>query len=101
VFGGDGVKISLTAELERFVNEKVESGAYSSASAVIREGLRLLKERDEQRRVSTEEMRRDIVLGAEQIREGRGNKYGGATELAAEIKRRVRQLGLPGHGGAE
>ncbi len=93
--------VSLTGELERFVNEKVESGAYSSASEVIREGLRLLKERDELRRVRAEEMRRDIMLGAEQVREGRGKKYGGATELAGEVKRRGRQRRQPGRGGAE
>jgi antitoxin ParD1/3/4 len=101
VFGGDRVNVSLTAELERFVNEKVESGAYSSASEVIREGLRLLRERDELRRVRTEGMRRDIMLGAEQIREGRGKKYGGGTELAGEVKRRGRQREWLGRGGAE
>jgi antitoxin ParD1/3/4 len=92
------MNVSLTAELERFVNEKVESGAYSSAGEVIREGLRLLKAHDELRRIRTGEMRCDIMLGAEQIREGRGKKYGGATELASEVKRRGRR---PGRGGAE
>lgn len=92
------MNVSLTAELERFVNEKVESGAYSSASEVICEGLRLLKERDDLRRVRTEEVRYDIMLGVEQIQEGQGKKYGGATELASEIKRRGRRLG---RGGAE
>ena len=41
--------MSLTPELERFVGEKVESGLYNKASAVVREGLRLLKEQDEVR----------------------------------------------------
>ena len=41
--------MSLTPELERFVGEKVESGLYNNASAVVREGLRLLKEQDEVR----------------------------------------------------
>lgn len=95
------MNVSLTAKLERFVNEKVESGAYSSASEVICEGLRLLKERDGLRRVRTEEVRRHITLGAEQIQEGRGKKYGGATELAGEVKRRGRQHRRLGRGGGE
>lgn len=41
------MNVSLTPELEKFVNDKVKSGMYYSASEVIREGLRLLKERDE------------------------------------------------------
>ena len=40
------MNISLTPELDNFVEGKVKSGLYHSASEVIREGLRLLKERD-------------------------------------------------------
>ncbi len=43
------MNVSLTPELERFVDAKVESGLYNNASEVVREGLRLLKEHDEVR----------------------------------------------------
>ena len=43
------MNVSLTPELERFVDDKVESGLYNNASEVVREGLRLLKEHDEVR----------------------------------------------------
>jgi len=43
------MNVSLTPELERFVDSKVESGLYNNASEVVREGLRLLKEHDEVR----------------------------------------------------
>ena len=43
------MNISLTPELERFIDGKVDSGLYNNASEVIREGLRLLKEHDEVR----------------------------------------------------
>ena len=86
-----GVNVSLTAELEQLVNEKVASGMYHSASEVIREGLRLLKERDELRRVRREELRREIMLGAEQVRQGQDKKYAQGAELADEIKRRGRE----------
>lgn len=85
------MNVSLTAELEQLVNEKVASGMYHSASEVIREGLRLLKERDELRRVQMDELRRDVMLGVEQVRAGRGKKYDGGAELAGEIKRRGRR----------
>jgi antitoxin ParD1/3/4 len=38
--------ISLTAHLDRFIEQKVRSGRYQSASEVVREGLRLMEERD-------------------------------------------------------
>ena len=41
------MNVSLTSELEQYVRDKVNSGMYYSASEVIREGLRLLKEREQ------------------------------------------------------
>ena len=44
------MNVSLTPELEKFVDGKVESGLYNNASEVVREGLRLLKEHDDLRK---------------------------------------------------
>lgn len=38
--------VSLTPVLEEYVNAKVKSGDYRSVSEVVRDGLRLLKEKD-------------------------------------------------------
>lgn len=43
------MNVSLTAELEQFVSNKVGSGRYNSASEVVREALRLLEEHDQAR----------------------------------------------------
>jgi antitoxin ParD1/3/4 len=64
------MNISLPPELENLVNEKIKSGRYNSASEVIRESLRLLQERDELERIRRDELRREIMLGVEQIRNG-------------------------------
>ena len=40
------MNVSLTPQLEQFVKEKVATGNYTSASEVMREALRLLKEED-------------------------------------------------------
>ena len=57
------MNVSLTAELEKWVQSKVESGMYTSASEVIREGLRLLKEQDALKEIRLTELRREIHLG--------------------------------------
>ena len=44
------MNVSLTPELEALVNEKVRSGFYQTASEVVREALRLLKQRDDEAR---------------------------------------------------
>jgi antitoxin ParD1/3/4 len=38
------MNVSLTPELEKFVEKEVESGLYQTASEVVRAGLRRLKE---------------------------------------------------------
>jgi antitoxin ParD1/3/4 len=43
------MNISLTRELAQFVQAKVESGRYSSASEVVREALRLLEDHEQAR----------------------------------------------------
>jgi antitoxin ParD1/3/4 len=52
------MNVSLTPELEKFVDGKVESGLYNNASEVVREGLRLLKEADEFRQKVREQIER-------------------------------------------
>ena len=57
------MNISLTPELEKFVNDKVKSGRYHSASEVIREGLRLLQEHEQIREVKLAVLREEIHKG--------------------------------------
>lgn len=57
------MNVSLTPELEQFVQEKVSSGLYYSASEVIREGLRLLKEREQLQQIRLQELRQEIQAG--------------------------------------
>jgi antitoxin ParD1/3/4 len=60
------MNVSLTPELEKFVHDRVSSGRYQTASEVIREGLRILEEREAVREATLEELRAKIRRGAEQ-----------------------------------
>jgi antitoxin ParD1/3/4 len=64
------MNISLTPELDNFVNDKVASGMYHSASEVIREGLRLLKEQDTLKNLRVEALKKEIASGIEQADRG-------------------------------
>jgi len=57
------VNVSLTSELEKYVSEKVASGLYHSASEVVREGLRLLKDQDALRAMRLNDLRQQIQQG--------------------------------------
>ena len=54
------MNVSLTPELEQFVQTKVESGRYNSASEVVREALRLLEDHDQARAAQITEFNREL-----------------------------------------
>jgi antitoxin ParD1/3/4 len=84
------MNITLTPELENLINEKVKSGKYDSPGEVVREGLRLLKEQDELKRIRLEELRREVQKGIDDMREGRFTTYSSTEELAEEIIKEAR-----------
>ena len=83
------MNISLTPELEQLVNDKVKTGLYQTASEVIREGLRLLRERDQR----VEALRRDVRSGFEAVDRGEFTDYDETNmkALADGIKARGRK----------
>ncbi len=85
------MNVSLTPELEKLVNEKVKSGLYNSASEVIRESLRLLQEQDMLREIRRNELRREIMLGVEQIRNGEYTEIRSPEELKSFTEELIKE----------
>lgn len=80
------MNVSLTPELENIVELKVKGGLYNSASEVVREGLRLLQQRDEMREIKLEALRKEIQKGTDSLEAGR---YRDLSTAMAEIKERL------------
>lgn len=78
------MNVSLTSQLEQFVDEKVKSGLYFTASEVIRDGLRLLREQDEVRGRKVKALQDKIDHGIAQLDRGEGIP---GHVARAEIKR--------------
>ncbi|GAB4456857.1 MAG: type II toxin-antitoxin system ParD family antitoxin [Armatimonadaceae bacterium] len=87
------MNVSLTPELEDFVNDRVESGLYHSASEVIRDGLRLLRERSLLLEIRREELRRELRAGLADLENGASTEWTDETlpELASKIKSEGRE----------
>ena len=54
------MNVSLTPELEQFVQIKVQSGRYNSASEVVREALRLLEDHEKARVAQLAEFNQEL-----------------------------------------
>ncbi|HEY5072528.1 MAG TPA: type II toxin-antitoxin system ParD family antitoxin [Caulobacteraceae bacterium] len=64
--------VSLTAPLDRFVEDLVTSGEFQNASEVVREGLRLLKRRTEVDAAKLERLKGLIQEGVVELDRGEG-----------------------------
>lgn len=76
------MNVSLTPELEAFVEETVKSGRYASASEAVRAGLRLLAERE----AKFMALKRDIEAG---LNSGPGRPFD--ESVIEDVKRRGRE----------
>jgi antitoxin ParD1/3/4 len=79
------MNVSLTPHFESMIREKVESGRYNNASEVVREGLRLLEERDRLR-----QLRAALAEGEK----GEGIRF--TPELVAQMKQEAAQMAREG-----
>ena len=80
-----GMNVNLGAVFDGFIVDLLQTGLYQSQSEVVREGLRLLKEREEFKNLRLAELRKEIAIGSEQA--GRGEFVDGDGTFA-EIRRR-------------
>jgi antitoxin ParD1/3/4 len=84
------LNVSLTPELDQFVSDRVASGRYQSASEVIREGLRLLEEREVVRQTALESLRESIDAGLAEAK--RGELLDGEQVMADLMRRHEERM---------
>jgi len=76
---------NLGPVFEQFISELVASGHYQSQSEVIREALRLLKEREELKRLRLDGLRKEIARGSAEADRG---EFVDGPKAFREIRRR-------------
>ena len=81
------MEISLSAESQRFVNEKIKSGQFASPDDVVNSALSALRLQEELTEQDLEELRREIEIGLQQSREGRSTPLDMAA-IKADVRRR-------------
>jgi antitoxin ParD1/3/4 len=84
------INVHLDETFEKFVAELIKSGLYQSPSEVIRDGLRLLKERKDLGQFKLEELRQKIQVGVDQLDRGEGIPFN-PEAIKAEGRTRLAQ----------
>lgn len=79
------MNVNLGPVFDQFVADLLKTGHYQSQSEILREGLRLLKEREELKQLRIAELRKEIGMGTAEA--DRGELVDG-EEVFAEIRKR-------------
>lgn len=64
------VNVSITPELDAFLQSRVESGRYQTTSEVVREALRLLERQERERDEAFQQLKAKLERGAAQAEAG-------------------------------
>jgi antitoxin ParD1/3/4 len=80
------MNVSVGKDFEEFVKRKVASGDYASVSEVVRDGLRLLKERELLLEARLQALRGEIQRGVDEANAG---EFLDGAEVMAEMRHRL------------
>src|ERR1035437_2049953 len=77
--------VNLTEHFDRFIESGITSGRFSNASEVVREGLRLLEQREQEDKAKIEWLRAAAKEGFDQLDRGEGIEFVSMDDLDAYI----------------
>lgn len=93
------MRISIRPDLAQFVDEKVRTGHYADADAVVNDAVEMLKEQEAAEAMSQEEieeLRREVDIGLQEIERGEIVEFTGEDikrEGRAALERRRKAQG--------
>ena len=81
------MNITLSPEMQQFLDEKLKTGKFTSASEVIDSALSILRDSETLSEEGLDELRRDIRVGINQLDNGEGRPWN-ADEVKTQISQR-------------
>lgn len=78
--------VNLTNHFAAFIDSGIETGRYSNASEVVREGLRLLEQRDREDAAKIDWLRGAAQDAIDSVKRGEGRRFHSMDELDAYVQ---------------
>ncbi len=78
--------VNLSEHFDEFIAGRITAGRFSNASEVVREGLRLLEQREREDEAKLEWLRAAAKEGFDQLDRGEGVTFESTDDLAAYIR---------------
>lgn len=80
--------VVLTDRQQALIDDLVQTGRYQNASEVLREGLRLIEQREAEDAAKLEALRQAVNVGWEDVEAGRVRGFDDAKQLRRHLKAR-------------
>ena len=82
------MNVNLSAVFDQFVADLLKTGHYQTQSEILREGLRLLKEKEDLKQMRLSELRKQIAIGSAEADRG---EFVDGKETFAQTRKRSAQ----------
>ena len=79
--------VVLTDRQAKFVEKMVSSGRYQNASEVMREGLRLIEQREAENEAKLKALRAAVQLGIDDIEAGRATTFDSFAAMEEHLRK--------------
>lgn len=84
--------VVLTDHQAHFLEQLVSSGRYQNASEVLREGLRLMQQREQEQAARLQVLREAVAVGVGDIQAGRYTAFDDTVSLRSHIAALAKQV---------
>lgn len=86
--------VNLPEHQSAFIKEMMKEGRYQNASEVVRAGLRLLEDHEEEQRLKLERLRAEVQKGLDDVEAGRYITFNNREEMSdffKDIRKQARE----------
>jgi antitoxin ParD1/3/4 len=84
--------VSLTPHFQNLTQSLVASGQYNNVSEVVREGLRLVEERERKKKAALRDLRKAVQVGFDQLAKGQYTEFETQSQFSEYLSLAVKRL---------